>query len=107
MGYSLFLLSFNGTSIRDFITRQTYVVIMRFWRDMGYVAFAANQVLSRIRAFLDLFCPDFYSDIEHFTHILCRHMPKKLAAKTSVNTLQPCVQDIDWKGSRKHEKVQI
>ena len=84
MGYSLFLLSFNGTSIRDFITRQTYVVIMRFWRNMGYVAFVANQVLSRIRAFLDLFCPDFYSDIEHFTQILCRYMPKKLAAKTSV-----------------------
>ena len=31
--------SFNGTNIRDLITRQTFVVITCFWRDMGYVAF--------------------------------------------------------------------
>ena len=46
-------------------------------------AFVANQVLSRIRAFLGLFCPDFYSDIRDFTQILCRYLPKKLAAGTS------------------------
>jgi len=32
---------------------------------------------------LGLFCPDFCSDIEDFTQILCRYLPKKLAAKTS------------------------
>ena len=46
-------------------------------------AFVANQVLLRIRVFLGVFCPDFYSDIENFTQILCRYLPKKLAAKTS------------------------
>ena len=46
-------------------------------------AFVANQVLSRIRAFLGLFCPDFYSDIRDFTQILCRYLAKKLAAGTS------------------------
>jgi len=46
-------------------------------------AFVANQVLLRIRAFLGLFCPDFYSDIEDFTQILCRYLPKKLAVGTS------------------------
>ena len=39
--------------------------------------------LSRIRAIWGLICPDFYSDIEDFTQILCRYLPKKLAAKTS------------------------
>ena len=43
----------------------------------------ANQVLSRIRAFLGVFCPDFYSDIEDFTQILCRYLPKNLAVGTS------------------------
>ena len=47
-------------------------------------AFVANQVLLRIRAFLGLFCPDFYSDIRDFTQILCRYLSKKLAAGTSV-----------------------
>ena len=28
-------------------------------------------------------CPDFYSDIEDFTQILCRYLPKKLAVGTS------------------------
>ena len=46
-------------------------------------AFVANQVLSRIRAFLGLFCPDFYSDKRDFTQILCRYLAKKLAAGTS------------------------
>ena len=46
-------------------------------------AFVANQVLSRIRAFLGLFCPDFYSDIRDFTQILCRYLPKKLATGAS------------------------
>ena len=31
-----------------------------------------------------MFCPDCYSDIEDFTQIVCRYLPKKLAAKTSV-----------------------
>ena len=44
-----------------FITKQTYVVIMRFCRDMGYVAF--TRILSRIRTVLGLFCADFYADI--------------------------------------------
>ena len=70
LGYSLFLLSFNGTNIRDFITRQTYVVITCFWRDMGYIAFTR---FCRESGFVTntrhsgLFCPDFYSDIEDFT----------------------------------------
>ena len=46
-------------------------------------AFVVNQVLSQIRVLLGLYCPDFYSDIEDFTQILCRYLPKKLAAKTS------------------------
>ena len=46
-------------------------------------AFVVNQVLSQIRVLLGLFCPDFYTDIEDFTQILCRYLPKKLAAKTS------------------------
>ena len=46
-------------------------------------AFVANQVLLRIRAFLGLFCPDFYSDIRDFAQILCRYLPKKLAFGTS------------------------
>ena len=56
-----------------------------FWtQTMSHLrAFVANQVLSRIRAFLGLFCPDFYSDIEDFTQILCRYLPKKLAVGTS------------------------
>ena len=41
-------------------------------------AFVANQVLSRLRVVLGLFCPDFYSDIEDFTQILCRYLPKTL-----------------------------
>ena len=53
---------------------------------MSYLrVFVANQVLSRIRAFLGLFCPDFYSDIRNFTQILCRYLAKKSAAKTSGN----------------------
>ena len=46
-------------------------------------AFVANRVLLQISAFWGLFCSDFYSDIEDFTQILCRYLPKKLAAKTS------------------------
>ena len=47
--------------------------------------FVANQVLSRIRAFLGVFCPDFYSDIEDFTQILCRYLSKISAAGTSAS----------------------
>ena len=53
---------------------------------MGFVAstrFCRESDLLRIRAFLGLFCPDFYSDIRDFTQILCRYLPKKLAAGTS------------------------
>ena len=50
-------------------------------------AFVANQVLSPIRAYFGLFCPDFYSDIADFTQIFCRYLPKKLVAKTSVRGL--------------------
>ena len=49
--------------------------------------FVANQVLSRIRAFLGVFCPDFYSDIEDFTQILCRYLSKISAAGTSGKVL--------------------
>ena len=50
---------------------------------LHFCAFVANQVLSRIRAYLGLFCPDFYSDIEDFTQILCRYLHKELAVGTS------------------------
>ena len=50
--------------------------------------FVANQVLSRIRAFLGVFCPDFYSDIEDFTQILCRYLSKISAAGTSAQTIE-------------------
>ena len=55
--------------------------------------FVANQVLSRIRAFLGVFCPDFYSDIEDFTQILCRYLSKISAAGTSamLSTSPPSV----------------
>ena len=59
--------------------------------------FVANQVLSRIRAFLGVFCPDFYSDIEDFTQILCRYLSKISAAGTSAllqDVWQQC-QNVD------------
>ena len=43
-----------------------------------------------LRAFWGLFCPDFYSDIEDFNQILCRYLPKKLAAKISESKLSLC-----------------
>ena len=82
---------FNGTNTR-FCRETDNVVNMRFlglfWtQNMSHFrAFVANQVLSRLRVLLGLFCPDFYSDIEDFTQILCRYLPKKLAAKTSAST---------------------
>ena len=57
--YSLFLISFNGTNLRDLITRQTYVVLQ---------AFGAG---------------DFYSDIDDFAQILCKYLLKKLAFRIS------------------------
>ena len=70
--YSLFLISFNGTNLRDLITRQTYVVLQAFgvtWAMSHLRAFVANQGLSRIRAFFYVlsrlllrhwrFCSDF------------------------------------------------
>ena len=50
-------------------------------------AFVVNQVFSRIRVLLGLFRPDFYSDIEDFTQILCRYLPKNLAAGTSARMI--------------------
>ena len=44
--------------------------------------FVANEVLSPISVLLGLFSPDFYSDSDDFTQILCRNLPKKLVAKT-------------------------
>jgi len=55
------------------------------WAMSHLRAFVANQVLSRIRAFLGVFCPDFYSDIEDFTQILCRYLSKISAAGTSAS----------------------
>ena len=49
-----------------------------FWTMSHLRAFVANQVLSRLRVVLGLFCPDFYSDIEDLTQILCRYLPKTL-----------------------------
>jgi len=69
----------NGTNTR-FCHETDNVVNMRFlgifWtQTMSHLrAFVANQVLSRIRILLGLFCPDFYSDIEDFTQILCRYL---------------------------------
>ena len=53
------------------------------WAVTHLRAFVANQVLPRICALLGFFCPDFYPDIEDFTHILCRYLPKKVAANAS------------------------
>ena len=50
---------------------------------MHSCSFVPNQLLSRICAFLGLFCPDFYSDIEDFSQILRRYLHKKLAAEAS------------------------
>ena len=59
-------------------------------------AIAANQVLSR----MSLFCPDFYSDIRDFTQILCRYLPKKLAAGTSGRDIDHLeeAEDVDQPG---------
>ena len=78
----------NGTNTRfvaKLIMLQIRLFLGLFWTQtvLHLRAFVANQVLSRIRTYLGLFCPDFYSDIEDFTQILCRYLPKKLAAKTS------------------------
>ena len=63
-------------------------------------AFVANLVLSRILAFWGLFCPDFYSDIRDFTQILCRYLPKKLAAGTSGRDIDHLeeAEDVDQPG---------
>ena len=78
----------NGTNTRfvaKLIMLQIRLFLGLFWTQtvLHLRAFVANQVLSRIRTYLGLFCPDFYSDIEDFTQILCRYLPKKLVAKTS------------------------
>ena len=65
-----------------------------------YAHIVANRILSRIRAFLGLFCPDFYSDIRDFTQILCRYLPKKLAAGTSGRDIDHLeeAEDVDQPG---------
>ena len=79
---------FNGTNARfrrltDNVANTRYLGL--FWtQTMSHLrAFVANQVLSRLRVVVGLFCPDFYSAIEDFTQILCRYLPKKLVAQTS------------------------
>ena len=52
------------------------------WAMSQLPAFVANQVLREYALFY-MFYPDFYSDIEDFTQILCRYLPKKLADGTS------------------------
>ena len=64
--------------------------------------FVANQVLSRIRAFLGVFCPDFYSDIEDFTQILCRYLSKISAAGTSASGGVPPSRKISVTGVFEH-----
>ena len=63
-----------------------------FWVFFGLRLCRIYALLLRIRFCRDnalfcrdyaLFCPDFYSDIEDFTQIFCRYLPKKMAAKTS------------------------
>ena len=71
-----------------FITKQTYVVITRFCRDMGYVV-AFTRVLSQIA-----FCCDYaicwvcfvqtFTYIDNFTQILCRYLSQKLETNSSV-----------------------
>ena len=63
------------------IAIQTYVVIMRFCRDMGLsqIAFCRDYTL-----FWVCFVQTFTQDIEDFTQILCRYLPKKMAANISV-----------------------
>ena len=60
--------------IRAFVAK---LMIRSVWVFFGFR-------LSHLRVLLGLFCPDFYSDIEDFTQILSRYLPKKMAAKTSV-----------------------
>ena len=67
--------------IRAFVATLDNVANMRFLglfgtQTMSHLrAFVANQVLSQIRVLLGLFCPDFHSDIEDVTQILCRYLP--------------------------------
>ena len=67
--------------IRAFVATLDNVANTRFlglfWtRTVSHLCtFVANLVLSQIRVFLGLFCPDFYSDIEDVTQILCRYLP--------------------------------
>ena len=105
--------------IRAFVTKLTMLRIRVFWvffwtQIMSHLrAFVANQVLSRMRTFLGLFYPDFYSDIEDFTQILCRFLPKKLVAKTSGrHTLCPLSPFLDTMISQirtfeKHFRIQF
>ena len=71
-------------------------------------AFVANQVLSPIRTYFGLFCPDFYSDIADFTQILCRYLPKKLVAKTSVIHINKGeIRETLWKQSINHSSTGV
>ena len=80
---------FNGTNTRfcretDNVTNTRFLGLLWTQTMLHLLAFVANQVLSPIRAYFGLFCPDFYSDIRDFTQILCRYLARILAAGTSV-----------------------
>ena len=57
--------SFNGTNIFDHKTDLCgdYALLSQHGLCHIYAHLVANSMLSRIGAFLGLFCPDFYSDI--------------------------------------------
>ena len=57
--------SFNETNIFHLKTNLCgdYVLLSQHGLCRIHAHIVANRVLSRIRAFLVLFCPDFYSDI--------------------------------------------
>ena len=75
--------------IRAFVAKLIMSRIRVFWVFFGLKLCCIYSLLLRIRFCRDyaLFCPDFYSDIEDFTPILCRYLPKKLAAKTSAQDI--------------------
>ena len=59
------------------------------WHGLCRIYALSSRIrVCRKNALLWMSCPDFYSDIECFTQILCIYLPKKLAAKTSGPTLK-------------------
>ena len=71
--------------IRAFVAKLVMSQIRVFWVFFGLRLCRIYALLLRIRFCRDYarFCPDFYSDIEDFTQILCRYLPKKLVVGTS------------------------